>query len=299
MENIPFMLQRCRESCHECPTTSTPTTTTTTSGVDPEAALDQNSNHKTSEEHASQSVHTQTPKSGKSPHIYTPKSEEGKTDLLRKTKKRYRAPKSGKSAKGHAPPPPPHTHTPKTSKSPRTPKSGKSGRSAKVPKTTTHTPITTITKTPEPEQTPTDVLLYYLADCVDGETDFATIAADTVKDIDEKIEIGLWQGEPYGECGSIIVTLTAVSETAAIRIKNHIFDTEKTGGICVEIDGETYCAECIIVSGILSCRDTQVRLTSQSVLWHQMSIWLNADAPSYCNSSQALKGTTGTSKTIS
>jgi hypothetical protein len=84
---------------------------------------------------------------------------------------------------------------------------------------------------------PTDVLIYYDVDCVEGEFNFPTIAADTVKVIDEKIDTGLWQGEPHSACGSIVVTVTAVSEPAAERIRNHLFNWNVTGGIEITING--------------------------------------------------------------
>jgi hypothetical protein len=88
--------------------------------------------------------------------------------------------------------------------------------------------------------TPTDVAIYYTADCAEGATDFATIVANTIQEIDEQLGVGLWQGEPYGACGSIVVVVTAVSKPAAAQIRKHIFDRSTTGGINVVIDGESY-----------------------------------------------------------
>jgi hypothetical protein len=114
---------------------------------------------------------------------------------------------------------------------------------------------TTVSTTTTTRLVPTDVVIYYKVDCVDGETDFGTITADTIKEIDEKIDTGLWQGEPYGACGSIVVTVTAVSEPAAERIRTHIFDRNNTGGINVVIDGETY-------PGLLTNPPTTTRTTT-------------------------------------
>jgi hypothetical protein len=87
-------------------------------------------------------------------------------------------------------------------------------------------------------------MIYFGIDCLEGETDFATIATDTVKQIDEKIAPGLWQGEPYSACGSVVVTVAAVSEAAAAQISDRICNSNSTGGIEVVIDGEVYPGLC-------------------------------------------------------
>jgi hypothetical protein len=82
-------------------------------------------------------------------------------------------------------------------------------------------------------------VIFYDADCAGSSVvELNWFAEATVKAIDAQISTGLWQDTPLAACGSVAVTVTAVSPAAAALIRDFVV----TPGIMIDVDGATYTA---------------------------------------------------------
>jgi hypothetical protein len=131
---------------------------------------------------------------------------------------------------------------------------------------TTSTTTTSATTTSTSTNMPTDVVIFYDADCAGGDSaSLSEFAVATTDEIDSKIAIGLWQDTPSAACGSVAVMITAVSAEAAARIRNHVFDS----GLTIDVDGETYAA---MIDTTTATSSTSTTFTLTSVTATETSI---------------------------